>query len=114
MFGKAIRAHLKGARAFGSKVMYHAGQTYAHGAKLGHGIHQAMNIARQGLSILAPHLQGMGAGRIVDAGVQGIGMYDQARDRVMSGHEDVLAKIRQGGEVLDQLRQIKPVADHYM
>ena len=45
--------------------------------------------------------------------MHGIGAYDKARGEFMATHDTVMDKIRQGGEMLQNLRNLQPQAPPY-
>ena len=78
---------------------------------------RAVHIGKQGLGIIAPKLNNfMGdylAQGALSGVMHGIGAYDKAKGEFMSTHDTVMDKIRQGGEILQDLRNLQPAARPY-
>ena len=79
--------------------LYNRGRAYAND------IDNMMRIGKHGLSILAPHMGQYGTA-LMQGAMGVVGAYDSARSQIMSTHDDVLEKIRQSGQVVEQLRRI--------
>ncbi len=63
------------------------GQAYVHGRKWAGLIDGYANVGERLLGAAAPMLDELGAGRAIQAGVQGLSQYDQIKHRVMDVDE---------------------------
>ena len=116
MFGK-VKHHFARGMAFGRGVVHRANYLYKRGMRFASDLDKAVSIGKQGLGIIAPKLNNfMGdylAQGALSGGMHGSGAYDKARGEFMSGHDQVMDKIRQGGEMLQDLRNLQPAARPY-
>ena len=113
MFGK-IGKHYKRAVAFGKGAINFGQRVYNKGVHYAHQLDQALNIARQGVEILRPMAGDVKYGSgILDTASAGIDKIRGMQERVRHDHDHVMNKIRQGGEVLQKLRNIDPGAKEY-
>ena len=116
MFGK-VKHHFARGMALGRGVVHRANSLYKRGMQFASQLDQAVHIGKQGLGIIAPKLNNfMGdylAQGALSGVMHGIGAYDKARGEFMSGHDQVMDKIRQGGEMLQDLRNLQPAARPY-
>ena len=116
MFGK-VKHHFARGMALGRGVVHKANSLYKRGMQFASDLDRAVHIGKQGLGIIAPKLGNfMGdylAQGALSGVMHGIGAYDKARGHFMAGHDQVLDKIRQGGEMLQDLQNLQPAARPY-
>ena len=113
MFGK-IGKHYKRAVALGKGVINFGQRVYNKGVHYAHQLDQALNIAGQGMQILRPLAGEVPYGRaILDSASAGVDKIRGMQERVRHDHDHVMNKIKKGGEVLQQLRNIDPGARDY-
>ena len=113
MFGK-IGKHYKRAVALGKGVINFGHSVYKKGVHYANQLDQALNIAGQGMQILKPLAGEVPYGRgILDSASEGLSKIRGMQERVRHDHDHVMNKIRKGGEVLQQLRNIDPGARDY-
>ena len=116
MFGK-VKHHFARGMALGRGIVHKANTIYKRGAQFASQLDQAVQIGKHGLGIIAPKLNNF-MGDYLDQGalsgvMHGIGAYDKARGEFMATHDTVMDKIRQGGEMLQDLRNLQPQARPY-
>ena len=116
MFGK-VKQHFKRAVAVGRGVAHKVHSAYQHGAKIAAGVDQLVRYGKELYGAAAPLLGdfiGSKGQAIMDRGAQAaFGGYDQARGKVMEGHEGVMDKVRGGGVILDRLRRVEAPTQMY-
>ena len=116
MFGR-VKHHYARAMALGKGVVHHANSLHKRGMQFASDLDRAVHIGKQGLGIIAPKLTNfMGdylAQGAMSGVMHGIGAYDKARGEFMSTHDTVMDKIRQGGEMLQDIRNLQPQARPY-
>ena len=96
--------------ALGRGVVHRANALYKRGMPFASELDRAVSIGKQGLGINAPKLNhvicdylAQGA---LSGGMHGIGAYDKARGEFIATHVTVMVKIRQGGDMLQDLRSL--------
>ena len=116
MFGR-VKHHYARAMALGKGIVTRANSLYKRGMQFASDLDRAVHIGKQGLGIIAPKLNNfMGdylAQGALSGVMHGIGAYDKARGEFMATHDMVMDKIRQGGEMLQDLRNLQPQARPY-
>ena len=116
MFGK-VKHHFAHAMSLGRGVMHRANSLYKRGMQFASDLDRAVHIGRHGLGIIAPKLNNFMPDYLAEGALSGvmhgIGAYDKMRGEFMSSHDSVMDKIRQGGEMLQQLKNIEPQARQY-
>ena len=113
MFGK-VKHHYARAMALGRGVVHRANSLYKRGMQFASDLDRAIHVGKQGLGIIAPKLNNFMPDYLAQGALSGvmhgIGAYDRAKGECMATHDTVMDKIRQGGEMLQQLRNIQPQA----
>ena len=112
MFGK-VKHHFARGMALGRGVVHRANALYKRGMQFASDLDRAVQIGKHGLGIIAPKLNNfMGdylAQGALSGVMHGIGAYDKAR----GDRDAVMDKIRQGGEMLQDLQNLQPAARPY-
>ena len=116
MFGK-VKHHFAHAMSLGKGVMHSANSLYKRGMPFASDLDRAIHIGKHGLGIIAPKLNNFMPDYLAQGALSGvmhgIGAYDKARGEFMATHDTVMDKIRQGGEMLQDLRNLQPAARPY-
>ena len=116
MFGK-VKHHFARGMALGRGVVHRANSLYKRGMQLASDLDKAISIGKQGLGISAPKLNNFMPDYLAQGALSGvmhgIGAYDKARGEFMATHDTAMDKIRQGGEMLQDLRNLQPQARPY-
>ena len=114
MWGK-VKRHFHRAAAFGKGALHYGVQAYHKGVQYASHVDHALKIARHGLHIMKPLAGEIPYGNAALQGAfSGIGQIQSLQDKIKLGHDGVMAKIRKGGDVLQQLRGIDPQANSYV
>ena len=95
--------------ALGRGVVHRANALYKRGMEFASDLDKAVSIGKHGLGIIAPKL----AQGALSGVMHGIGAYERARGEFMATHDTVMDKIRQGGGMLQDLRNLQPAARPY-
>ena len=116
MFGK-VKHHFARGIALGRGIVHRANALYKRGMQFASDLDRAVHIGKQGLGIIAPKLNNfmgdsLAQGALSDV-MHGIGAYDKARGEFVATHDAVMDNIRQGGEMLQDLRNLQPAARPY-
>ena len=82
--------HLANAFHQGKKTI---GNMFHHTVRIAGKINHGFEVGKRLLGALDPLLQDIGAGHVSRAAVQGIGKFEQGRDRVMGHHNQVQAHL---------------------
>ena len=82
--------HLANAFRQGKKTI---GNMFNHTVRIAGQIDHAFGVGKRLLGALDPLLQDVGAGNVSRMAVQGIGKYEQGREQIMSGHNQVQAHL---------------------
>ena len=113
MFGK-VKHHFARGMALGRGIVHRANALYKRGMQFASDLDRAVQIGRHGIGVIAPKLGNfMGdylAQGTLSGVMHGIGAYDKARGEFMATHDTVMDKIRQGGEMLQDLQNLQPAA----
>ena len=113
MFGK-IGKHYKRAVALGKGAINFGHRVYNKGVHYARQLDQVLNIAGQGMQILKPLAGEVPYGRaILDSASAGVDKIRGMQEKARHDHDHVMNKIKKGGEVLQQLRNIDPGAKEY-
>ena len=116
MFGK-VKHHFARGVSLGKGIVHKANAIYKRGVQFASQLDQAVQLGKQGLGIIAPKLNNfMGdylAQGALSGVMHGIGAYDKAKGEFMATHDTVMDKICQGGEMLQDLRNLQPAARPY-
>ena len=108
MFGK-VKHHFARGMALGRGVVHRANALYKRGMQFASDLDRAIQVAPKLGNFMGDYL----AQGALSGVMHGIGAYDKARGEFMATHDTVMGKIRQGGEMLQDLRNLQPQARPY-
>ena len=116
MFGK-VKHRFASGMALGRGVVHRANALYKRGMQFASDLDRAVQVGRQGIGVIAPKLGNfMGdylAQGTLSGVMHGIGAYDKASGKFMATRDTVMDKIRRGGEMLQDQRNLQPAARPY-